>query len=133
MDIGNKLKTLRVQKKLEPVNIADMLKISVNTYRKYERNESAPDLNMLEKIAAVHEMSVTDLLKDDAYVFHNNKNKDCTISNVVINHLSEKLIEQYDIRINEKDEIIKKQKLQIINLEGIIKDQKQTLKTLQEN
>jgi transcriptional regulator with XRE-family HTH domain len=50
MDIGNKLKSLRIQKKLEAVNMADLLKISETTYRRYERNESAPDFNMLEKL-----------------------------------------------------------------------------------
>ena len=106
MDIGNKIKTLRVKKKLEPINMAEMLKISVNTYRKYERNESAPDINMLEKIAAIHEISILDLLKEESYIFNNNENKDCSINNLVINNLSEKLIEQYEERIKELKETI---------------------------
>jgi transcriptional regulator with XRE-family HTH domain len=106
MDIGNKLKTLRVKKKLEVIDMAEILKISVNTYRKYERNESAPDLNMLEKIANVHEVSILDLLKEDNYTFNNNENKDCNINNLVINNLSEKLIEQYEERIKELKETI---------------------------
>lgn len=113
MDIGNKLKTLRVKRKLEALDMAEILKISVNTYRKYERNESAPDLNMLEKIANVHEISILDLLKDESVIFNNNENKDCSINNLVINNLSEKLIEQYEERIKELKETIfelKKQK-----------------------
>jgi transcriptional regulator with XRE-family HTH domain len=106
MDIGNKLKTLRVQKKLEPINMAELLKISVNTYRKYERNESAPDTNMLEKIAKIHEIEVSDLLKNDKYIFNNNENKDCNINNLVINNLSEKVIELYEKRLEDKDVII---------------------------
>lgn len=106
MDIGNKLKTLRVKKKLEVIDMAEILKISVNTYRKYERNESAPDLNMLEKIANVYEVSILDLLNKDNYTFNNNENKDCHINNLVINNLSEKLIEQYEERIKELKETI---------------------------
>jgi hypothetical protein len=71
-------------------------------------------------------MSITDLLKDDSYTFINTKNKGDNIGNVVINHLSEKLIEQYELRITEKDGVIKDQKQTIKNLENIIK-------TLQEN
>jgi len=110
MDLGHKLKTLRVKKKLEPINIAELLDISINTYRKYERNESAPDLKMLEKIASIHEISIIDLLKDENYTFNNHENQNCSINNLVFNNLSEKLLEQYEKRINEKDEIIKELK-----------------------
>jgi transcriptional regulator with XRE-family HTH domain len=117
MDIGHKIKSLRIQKKLEPINMAELLDISINTYRKYERNETAPDVNMLEKIAKIHDISIIDLFKDEGLTFNNNENKDCNINNLVINQLSEKLIEQHDkiilekdIRIAEKDERIKELK-----------------------
>jgi transcriptional regulator with XRE-family HTH domain len=116
MDLGHKLKTLRVKKKLEPINIAEMLDISVNTYRKYERNESSPDLNMLEKIASIHEISIIDLLKDENYTFNNYENQNCSINNLVINNLSEKLIEQFEKRINEKDQLINEMKETILEL-----------------
>ena len=128
MDIGQRIKTLRVKKKLEPISIAEMLNISINTYRKYERNESAPDLNMLEKIAKIHEISVVDLLKDDGINFNNHENKDCNINNLVINQLSERLIDQHEkiiieknIRIKEKDEIIFDLKFTISELKEVIK------------
>ncbi len=116
MDIGNKLKTLRIQKKLEPVNMAELLKISVNTYRKYERNESAPDLNMLKKIAKIHEVELTDLLKEDKYTFNNNENKECNINNLVINNLSEKVFELYEKRLEDKDIVIATKDETIVDL-----------------
>ena len=60
MDIGHKIKSLRIQKKLEPINMTELLDVSINTYRKYERNETAPDVNMLEKIAKIHDISIID-------------------------------------------------------------------------
>lgn len=86
-----------------------MLKISRNTYRKYERNESAPDTNMLEKIASIYEIPVTDLVMDEKLVF-NQTNKNGDNNGLVINNLSEKLCEQYELRLKEKDEKEKDQK-----------------------
>lgn len=106
MNIGAKLKSLRVEKGFEPLDMAEKLNISETTYRRYERNESAPDLNMLEKISKIYEISISDILKEDSYTFYNTKNKGDNIGNVVINQLSEKIIEQYETRLKEKDEII---------------------------
>jgi transcriptional regulator with XRE-family HTH domain len=107
MNIGAKLKSLRVEKGFEPLYMAEKLSISETTYRRYERNESAPDLNMLEKISKIYEITISDILKEDSYTFYNTKNKgDNIIGNVVISQLSEKLIEQYETRLKEKDEII---------------------------
>ena len=117
MNIGNKLKTLRTKRALDPLSMAEHLGISETTYRRYERNESVPDLNMLEKIAKVHEIDLVELLSDDKYVF-NQHNKKGDNNGLVINQLSEKLIEQYEIRLKEKDEIISELKNRLTKLEN---------------
>lgn len=106
MNIGNKIKTLRISKKIEPIILAEKLGVSLSTCRRYERNESVPDLNMLEKMANVFNIELSELIKDDHYNFYNHKNKGDNIGNVVINHLLDKLIEQYEKRLDEKDKII---------------------------
>ncbi len=113
MNIGNKIKTLRTAKKIEPIVLAEKLGISLSTYRRYERNESFPDINMLEKLSEVFEIDLSEILKDDSYTFYNTKNKGENIGNVVINYLSEKLIEQYEKRLQEKDFIIEELKNKI--------------------
>jgi transcriptional regulator with XRE-family HTH domain len=118
MNIGNKLKSLRVEKGYESVLMADKLGISETTYRRYERNESAPDINMLEKIAKVYDIELFDLLKDDKLVF-NQQNKKGDNNGLVINQLSEKLIEQYEIRLKEKDEMILELKAKLKKLEDL--------------
>ena len=49
MNISHIIKSLRILKKLEPIHMAELLGVFINTYRKYERNETSPDINMLEK------------------------------------------------------------------------------------
>lgn len=104
MNISHIIKSLRILKKLEPIHMAELLGVSINTYRKYERNETSPDINMLEKIANIYDISIIDLLeKDDVTI--NNENKNIKIENfLIINQLSKKLIEQYVDRLKEKDE-----------------------------
>lgn len=51
INLANRLRTLRTQKEVDTLTLAEELGISETTYRRYERNESAPDLNILQKIA----------------------------------------------------------------------------------
>src|SRR5690606_29346332 len=86
------------------LSLAEELGISETTYRRYERNESTPDLEILQKIANFYQMDIVELLSDDKYVF-NQHNKKGDNNGLVINQLSEKLIQQYEERIRELKEI----------------------------
>ena len=99
MNIGNKLKLLRISKEYEPIIVSDKLGISIATYIRYERNISIPDLNMLEKISEVNGIKLEELIQDDKYIKVENENP-------TLLYLSQKLIEQFERRLNEKDEII---------------------------
>ncbi len=105
MEIGKKLRTLRAEKGFTQEKIADLLKIPQATYSNLENNKGKLDLKLIEKIASVYEIDVLDILSDEKLVF-NQKNKKGDNNGLVINQLSEKLIEQYEIRLREKDEII---------------------------
>jgi transcriptional regulator with XRE-family HTH domain len=106
MDFGNRLKTLRTQKKMKTIELAEKLKISDSTYRRYERNEIAPDLNIINKIAEIYDLTLADLLSEEKIIFSNNQNGGTSNNALIINQLSEKVIEQYELRINEKDQVI---------------------------
>lgn len=106
MDFGNRLKTLRTQKKMKTIELAEKLKISDSTYRRYERNEIAPDLNIINKIAEIYDLTLADLLSEEKIILSNNQNGGTSNNALIINQLSEKVIEQYELRINEKDQII---------------------------
>lgn len=68
MKIGHRLKIIRVLKKIEPIVMAEKLSISESTYRRYERNESEPNLSTLYKIAEVFEIKIIDLLDDEVNI-----------------------------------------------------------------
>jgi hypothetical protein len=70
-------------------------------------------LNLLEKIATTYEISIVDLLVEENIVFNQVYNGEITNNAYIINQLSEKLIEQYEIRLKEKDTQIVALQLQL--------------------
>ena len=117
MKIGEKLKTLRTSKGYTPEIVSEKIGVSKTTYGRYERNESVPDLNILENIANLYELEMFELLSDEKIIFNQN-NKKGDNNGLVINQLSDKLIDQYEKRINEKDDIIKELKETIAELKS---------------
>ena len=106
MKIGNKLKSLRVKKGYTPDFVVDKLEISLVTYRRMERDVSIPDINLIEKIANTFDIPIADILTDDKIILSQNQTGGTSNNALIINQLSEKLIEQYELRIKEKDIII---------------------------
>jgi len=49
INLANRLRTLRTQKEVDTLTLVEELCISETTYRRYERNESAPNLKILQK------------------------------------------------------------------------------------
>ena len=105
MEIGKKLRTLRAERGFTQEKMADLLSIPQASYSNLENNKGRIDLKTIQKIAEIYEMDVIDLLKEEGLSF-NQKNKKGDNNGLVINQLSDKLIEQYEIRLKEKDEVI---------------------------
>jgi transcriptional regulator with XRE-family HTH domain len=102
MKIGNKLKGLRVEKGLSPIEIAKVLNISESTYRKYEANKSFPDVFTLDKLAKLYNKNFSDLLPEEITVINSNNGEYSNNAAYIIHqHLSEKLIDQYEARIKD--------------------------------
>ena len=104
VEISKKLRTLRAEKDFTQEKIADMLGIPQATYSNLENNKGKIDLKLLEKIANIYEIDLVDLLKGESLVF-NQKNSGGQ-NGVIINQLSEKIIDQYEKRIAELKESI---------------------------
>jgi transcriptional regulator with XRE-family HTH domain len=109
MKIGNKIRSLRIERNLSPVQVADMLDISESTYRRYETDKNSPSLDLLNKIAQIYNKEVVDLLPDNC-VYQENKDYSVGINEGVINHLSDKIIELYENQIAELKEQIRELK-----------------------
>lgn len=104
MDVGHKIKTKRLLKGYTQQFMAESLGVSQKTYSNLENSKSNVSLSTLEKIASILEIDFFDLLPDNISISHN-EFKDQS-AGYVVNNLPEKLIEQYENRIKDKDEII---------------------------
>lgn len=58
MDIGKKIRTLRLQKNIPQNDLAKILGVSKSTMSNYERNYSTPDPELLVKIADYFNVSI---------------------------------------------------------------------------
>ena len=123
MNIGNRLKSLRIEKQFEPLDMAIKIGVSETTYRRYERNEACPDLNVLEKMAHALDKSIVELIPNEHHTQNDTFNKEgiAVPQNLgVINNLSEKVIALYDKQLLEKDQRIKDRDILIAELKAVI-------------
>lgn len=70
-ELGEKIRHVRERRHLTQQNMADVLGMSsAKQYSRYETGESKVDMELLEKIAKEHEMTVPELLSyDDSISF----------------------------------------------------------------
>jgi transcriptional regulator with XRE-family HTH domain len=62
MDYGERLKILRMRKKLSQQDVADRLNINRSTYARYELGQTQPDFETLEKLADFFDVSTDYIL-----------------------------------------------------------------------
>jgi transcriptional regulator with XRE-family HTH domain len=113
MSLGTKLRELRNEKKLSQTQIAVELDVSQTAYGKWESDQSKPGIDNLLKISEFYELDIYELLKpEDAYTQINKENSanENSSNNMIQNqtnnyNASEKLIEQYEARIKELQEL----------------------------
>lgn len=104
--IGKKLFDIRKQKSWSQEQTADYLNISRSAYQRIETGEGFSWASNLEKICEVFEIQPEELLKQDTLVINHNQQGGGGYVQIV-NQLSEKVIEQYEARLKDKEEIIK--------------------------
>lgn len=111
--IGNRLKKMRKQKGWSQEIVADKLHISQSAYARIETGESNSWASHLETICWVFEITPQELLKNECLIIGNiGSNNDVGYAEIV-NQFSEKLIEEYQVRIREKEEIIRELREQL--------------------
>jgi transcriptional regulator with XRE-family HTH domain len=62
IDLGNKLKELRLNKSLTQVQVASRIGISKSRVSSYEMNTNEPSLDILIKLATLYNVSIDSLL-----------------------------------------------------------------------
>lgn len=117
--VGNKLRTLRKNKGWSQEQTADYLHISQSAYARIESGESNSWSNLIEPICKLYEIEPAYLLEKEPILINNNQQGGNFSNSMIINQLSEKLMEQYDNQINdlkvrlEKSEVEKKELLNL--------------------
>lgn len=125
MKVGEKIKTVREIKKLSQEDMAHKLGLTVSTYARLERGESRMYLQVLEEIAQILEMNVTDLLSvgEKNFVLIVGENGTATENCHTINNSLD--TETITALLKAKDEVIEQQKEHITSLKEIIEMMKQ--------
>jgi transcriptional regulator with XRE-family HTH domain len=103
MTLGEKLKKARINKNFTQEYLAEVLNISQKTYSNFENDKSKPDFHQVENIANVLEVNVLDFLSGDSITVNQNNNEIAVAQNYAPITASEKLIEQYEQRLKDKD------------------------------
>uniref|UniRef100_UPI00404A2595 helix-turn-helix domain-containing protein n=1 Tax=Flavobacterium sp. TaxID=239 RepID=UPI00404A2595 len=114
--IGLKLKKMRKEKGWTQEWVADQLHLSQSAYARIENGESHSWANHFESICNIYDITPEDLIKLESVTINNNQKGGNSTNAFVINQLSDKLIEQYEFRLKEKDEIINTLKNQLKNI-----------------
>lgn len=104
--IGSKLLELRKDKGWSQEQTADYLKVSRSTYQRIETGEGNSWAGYIEKICEVFEITPEELVSHSNIILNNSQNGGTSNNALVINQLSEKLIEQYENHLKEKGETI---------------------------
>lgn len=114
--IGEKIRQYRRQKGLSQEQVADYLNITQSTYSRIEKGESKTWTEYLERLCLILEINPEDLFKTDRFINNSiNTNHGVGYSETT-NLLSEKLIDQMEKRIQEKDQLIVELRKQIESL-----------------
>lgn len=73
MNIGEKIKFYRKQKKLTQQQLANKSDVALMSIQRYERNERQPNIETLLKISTTLEISVTDLVGSETNLINASK------------------------------------------------------------
>jgi transcriptional regulator with XRE-family HTH domain len=103
MTLGEKIKKARLSKNFTQEYLAEVLNVSQKTYSNFENDKTKPDFHQVEDIAKTLEISVLDFLSGDSITVNQNNNEIAVAQNYAPITLSEKLIEQYEQRLKDKD------------------------------
>lgn len=120
MKIGAQLKKAREDKRFSQQEIAHLLNISQKTLSNMESDKSIPTIKQLSTLSDIYDLNILDFLSEQGITF-NQHNQEGENNGIVQNYNhSEKLIEQLEKRIEEKDDLIKVLKEETNRLKNLL-------------
>jgi len=108
-NFGQKLSDLRKFRGISQEQLATDLNISQSSVSNYELGVTKPDTEILKRICDYFNIPVTYMFSDEKLIFHtveNNNGNSGYMINSTLNTYTDKIIELYELRIKEKDELI---------------------------
>jgi transcriptional regulator with XRE-family HTH domain len=115
MELFEKVKFYRESRRLSQEFVGARLNIEQSQYSRRESGQIAFTVDELQNLSQLFEVEISDLMKDKMVVFNNHNQTGGTFGQYI--NLPEKLIEQFEARLKEKDEFIKLLKQRITDLE----------------
>ncbi|PKP15032.1 MAG: XRE family transcriptional regulator, partial [Bacteroidetes bacterium HGW-Bacteroidetes-23] len=106
IQIGSKIRKKRIEKGFSQEYLADLLHLSQGTLSNIESGKSVPDVLQLQQIASALDTTISDLVDSSKVIFNNVETNHGIGYAEIVNQLSDKLVEQYEKRIAEKDFLI---------------------------
>lgn len=104
MKLHERVKTIREEKKLPQDFIAHELGLSQSQYSRRESGEIKFDADEILQLSKTLDTKISELYGEETNVFKNSNQKGGTFGQFVT--IPDKLIEQYEKRLQEKDEMI---------------------------
>jgi transcriptional regulator with XRE-family HTH domain len=101
-----KAKKLRKKHNLSQEQVVETLHITQSTYARIEKGETNSWASYTAPLCKLYHIEPQDLLKQDSIIVNQNQKGGNSNNAYIINQLSEKLVKQYEIRLDEKDVII---------------------------
>lgn len=121
IQIGNKLRQLRMNNGRSQEYMADLLDVSQKTYSNIENDKSSISIEVLKKIAAEYKVDMLELLYDGKVVVqHNSFTDTSSMQGIIYNHAQDELIQQLKERVEDlKNNLAEKEK-KIATLEKLL-------------
>lgn len=110
--IGHRIKKIRELRGYSQEYLAEEREISQSAYSDLENNKTRLGLKRLQRIADVLDVDIVELMSSNI-TFSDNQKGGVANNAYVINQLSDKLLEQFEQRLKEKDIIIEMLKDQL--------------------
>ena len=104
MKLNEKIKSLREERKLSQESLAHELNLDQSQYSRREKGDIQFVPDEIKKLSKLLDTTISNLFGEEPIIFNNKDQKGGNFGQYIIS--SEKLIEQYELRIKEKDEII---------------------------
>jgi transcriptional regulator with XRE-family HTH domain len=120
--IGSRIRELRKKNDISMEKMAERLKISYSTYQRIETGETNSWATHLEEIASVFDVEMEEIVLDKEKITQHNTDQKGGVAisqNLgTINTLSEKVIELYESKLQDKDIIIEQLKQEMEKLKA---------------